>query len=470
MERNRSWTGWFGLALGAWTCLGLGLATPTGAALYRATAAAREKDYARAFELFRNLAEIGNVHAQEMLAVFYVDGQGVTRDNVLGYAWAKLALEHGGGEAARNIVSQLEPHLNDAARARIAAVEAQFGQVALKATLLPESTSLKAPIDPASACRMRSVPDPDRYYPIEAKRKQISGEVLVQVRVEADGSMKLPRAWYSFPADIFEEAGRAVALHSTYEPRIQNGEPQPCIALFKVKFSSGGFGKERAKPASLKVVNDLRAKAQAGDPNAQLYYGVASSLHPEYAVKDDATDWFLRAAQAGVPAAQYLVGVRLLARDTRPQEPAKGVRWLELASRGGSGPAMAALGSHLLAQDAAKREEGFEWLRRSAETNHREGKYLYAAVLASWPDVTKRDPARALEIMKEIGESFDYDPLSFEIRAASHAAMGNFTQARRYQVRALEIARRLQWNTDSQQARLAAYESKTLPTLELVDF
>ena len=69
--------------------------------LYQAIAAADKQDYARAFELYRELAELGHPEAQENLAVMYVNGEGVQRDNVLGYAWAKLALDNGGGEPAR---------------------------------------------------------------------------------------------------------------------------------------------------------------------------------------------------------------------------------------------------------------------------------------------------------------------------------------------------------------------------------
>ena len=97
---------------------------------YAAAEAAQKQDYARAFALYREIAELGHADAQENLAVMYVNGEGVKRDNVLGYAWAAIALENGGGEAAKGIVTQLEPHLNPAARARIAEVQAQFGKAA----------------------------------------------------------------------------------------------------------------------------------------------------------------------------------------------------------------------------------------------------------------------------------------------------------------------------------------------------
>ena len=57
--------------------------------VYEARQAYEKKDFARSFELYRELAEIGNVDAQESLAVMYVNGEGVKRDNVLGLRLGK---------------------------------------------------------------------------------------------------------------------------------------------------------------------------------------------------------------------------------------------------------------------------------------------------------------------------------------------------------------------------------------------
>ena len=69
------------------------LAPVAHADLYSAKAAYEKKDHARAFALFRELAELGQPLAQESLAIMYVLGEGVKRDNVAGYAWARL-LDH----------------------------------------------------------------------------------------------------------------------------------------------------------------------------------------------------------------------------------------------------------------------------------------------------------------------------------------------------------------------------------------
>ena len=115
---------------------------PATADLYAAAAAYQKQDFAASFQLYRELAELGRREAQENLAAMYVDGEGVKRDNALGYAWAVIAKENGAGAGVQNIIDQLEPHMTSAARARVAEVQSKFGiQVknVLKAFLTEEN-------------------------------------------------------------------------------------------------------------------------------------------------------------------------------------------------------------------------------------------------------------------------------------------------------------------------------------------
>jgi TPR repeat protein len=449
--------------------------------LYQAEAAVNTGDLPKAFTLFRELAELGHGLSQENLAVMYVGGEGVARDNVLGYAWAKLALEQGsGGDSARSIVAQIEPRLTDAAKGRVAEIRAQYGDDALRARLLPakpvplaERAGGPSTPDPgASPCRMKAAANPDSYFPFEAKEKSVSGEVLIEARVAADGSVRQPRAMYSVPVDIFEEAGRAVALNSKYTAARENGVAVPCVIRFKVKFSLNDHMKTAPAASVLSTVDDLRARATKGDPMSQLLYGMDSFMRSEFrAASDGDTWWFMKAAQAGLPTAQYLVGMQLAANGNDADHP-KGIRWLEMGAKGGSGSAMTVLAGYLLAagQSPESRNQGFEWLQRAATTTHREGKFLFAALLVSWPDTTRRDPARALALIDEVGDAFDYDPLISEIRAAAFAAQGDFKKAARAQSKAVGIASRLDWDVAAHRARLQAYESGRMPELDLVRF
>jgi TonB family protein len=457
--------------------LGLMTSPASRADLYQAEAALQKQDLPRAFSLYRELAELGHGGAQENLAIMYVNGEGVARDNVLGYAWAKLALENGAGDAAKAIVSQIEPHLKDAMRARVADIEARFGNAALRKSILPV---MKTPAEFAAAvqsggtaCRMRAPADPDLFYPEDAKRQGISGTVLVEARVWPDGSARTPRVWYSFPAEAFDAPGRAVALSSQYRPMIENGVPVACSVLFKVKFRMQSGADVVANAETRKIAADLEAKALAGDPASQLAYGVILSMFPELNEDGEKVDTgFVKAAQAGIPSAQYLVALQLMYGGWCKKDEVKGRFWLERAANAGSVDAQSVLGSHLLraSADAASRDQGFAWLQRAASSSHREAKFLFSSLLVSWPDASRRDPAKALALLAEIRDTFEYDPAFHEIRAAALAAHGDFKAAVGAQKRAVGAARNLKWDTAREKVRLEAYEKGQLADGELISF
>jgi TPR repeat protein len=460
---------------GVFAAFGIVLMSPPAEAdLYEAATAVEKQDLPEAFRLYRELAELGHPLAQENIAAMYVNGEGVERDNALGYAWAKLALENGGGETARSIVQQLDPHLTAAARAKIAEMHARYGNRELERRLLPDEVP-SGPKEPAATgCRMRSAPDPDRFYPPELKRREISGTVVVETRVLADGSAPLPRALYSFPPGGFDAAGRVIALGSTYSPAMEKGVAVPCTIRFKVKFNIKGGPAQFTGAKSDKMLADLKRAAAEGDPNSQLLYSLVMLVRPAPDPEPMTTSrWLLRAAQAGLPAAQYLIGERLMSRSgRRVQDAQKAERWFEMAGSRGSGEASIALAIYLLRSehDAPTRLRGFTWMERAAASGHFEGRLFHAALLASWPDASRRDPLRALSVLDELGKEFDYDPLSFEIRAAALAAQGQYENAIVQQKRALAEAKRKGWNGTIQQRRLDLYEQGRFLEQELIRF
>jgi TonB family protein len=463
-----------------WACvLGLTGASVARADQYQAAAALEKQDLPRAFTLYRELAELGHAGAQEILAIMYVNGEGVARDNVLGYAWAKLSLESESESRdwAKTIVSQLEPLLNEGIRARVAEVQSQFGRDALLKRILPVENPQPHPVGasrPAEReCTMTAAADPANYYPVEAKRQGISGSVLIQVLIQPDGSARNPRVLYSYPVGAFDASGRAVALASHYRAKTENGVRVPCSMVFKVKFRVAGGGADLENETNRKTVSDVKAKALAGDPGSQLAYGVILSMLTEFNKDNESCDaWFLKAAQAGIPPAQYLVGLRLMHDGAYVKDESKGRFWLERAANSGSADAQVVLASYLLRADAdaATRNQGFDWMQRAASTKNHEAKFLFASLLASWPDVSRRDPGRALELLREVSISFDYDPAYFEIRAAALAAQGDFAAAKSAQKTAVSRARNLKWETSRQQARLDAYTKGQPGEGELIPF
>jgi TonB family protein len=426
--------------------------------LYSASAAAEKQDFPRAFELYRELAEIGLPLAQESLAVLYVNGEGVKRDNVLGYAWAAIALENGASEAAKGIVSQLEPHLNTAARARIAEVQAKYGKAALEERLLPKPYVAGEPENP-NTCGMRLPANPVLFYPVDAKRQEISGTVMIEVVVAPDGRARDARAWYSLPANVFDEAGRRVAFANRYEPPKENGAAIACTMRFRVRFAIGDRrGTAPLTPDQKRALAQARTKAEAGDPRSQLTYALLLEVRPD--MDDSPTspvDWAVKAAQAGIPSAQYLVGVQALSSG-REDNHRKGMLWLQMAADSGDPDAQAAIASYLLRKNTVEDfGKAQDLLEKAAASGQRDGKFHLAALLAAGPDAARRDPGRALELLSQVKNEVDFDPTFFEIRAAGKAMLGEFAEAQQDQKQALKTAKKLGWDLQDLQARLASY-------------
>jgi uncharacterized protein len=453
-------------SMNKWTCLPMlviaAVLMPQAAHadLYAAAKAVDDKDLTRAFELYRELAELGHTESQETLAAMYVNGEGVKRDNVLGYAWAAIARENGGGEIAASIVTQLEPHLKAAARTRVAEVQARFGKAALQERLLPTPPAPARVRTAERSCEMKIPANPSHFFPSEAQKQGISGTVLVEATVAPDGRARNARIVYSLPASIFDEAARRVALSNAYTAPRVDGVATACTIRFRVNFSAGNG--DGGNAAQKKFLAQVRDKARAGDPRSQLVYGLLLELRRDMNIKQERPmDWFVKAAQGGVASAQFLVGMHCLAAVNWGIEKneSKGLTWLQMAVDAGQAEAQNALANYLLRgkPDTAAVAKAQSLLEKAAASGNRDAKYFLAALLAAAPEPAQRDPRRALDLLTEVSGELDFDPTFFEIRAAANAQLGDFAEAQENQTTALQRAKKLGWDSTDQRARLETY-------------
>jgi TonB family protein len=431
-----------------------------------APAALATKDAPPAFEDFRRLAELGNRDAQENLAVMYVNGEGVTRDNVLGYAWASLALEQAESETARGIVKQLDPHMTDGARQRVAAVRDQFGHAALEKHLLP--VPRQSYEDPG--CTFRVPANPVDHYPKEAIHDRKTGQVFIEFAVMPDGRARNPRVIYGIPANVFNEAARQVVLGSSFVPKRENGVAVKCTMRIMVKFlMAGGGGGDDLKTK----MSGTRTSATGGDAHSQFVYGLVLSSRPDLNPQGEpAMPWFVKAAQGGHLSAQFIVGAYTLGGIGVERDPVKGERWLEMAAAGGQTNAQVALANHLMGRDTdpARVGRAIDLLERAAAAGNRDAGFYLAALLAAGPDAAKRDAKRALSLLSEVMTDVNTDPTAFEIRAAARAALGDFDAAQKDQKKAVNLARRARWDRAPLEARLARYTAGEAWSGELFEY
>jgi TPR repeat protein len=220
-------------------------------------------------------------------------------------------------------------------------------------------------------------------------------------------------------------------------------------------------------------VHETELKAEAGDVQAQMLYGMMLAGLPQlrrtYA---QALPWFLKAAQAGAPYAQYQVGTGLLQGRGCQCEAGKGEIWLEKAAQADQSDAQVSLAEYLLKSDSDRESVAgaMVWLERAAKQNNSAAKLLLSAVLAATPLSDVRDPARALALTDSIEHVYKIDPSYWEIRAAANASRGDFKAAVKIQEKAVGEATHLGWDVALLQQRQSLYESGRPWTGNLLTF
>jgi len=435
-------------------------ASAARADLYAAKAAYQKQDYVKAFELFHELAELGLTVAQSTVAAMYVQGEGVKRDNRMGYAWARVAQANGEHEVSDAIVAQLEPHVDEAARQRARDLMSKFGPDALQRTLLPDPAA-QVPKRADRDCAFKTYAVPN--FPPAAVSAGENGFVLVEVAVMPDGRAHDPQLWFAQPDHRFDEAARQYFRRSSFTFHSQD-RTRSCRMLSFAQF----FIPPKEVVGSRRELDRMKKQANDGDPHAQMLYGFMLFARPELNVdKEKPVNWYVKAAQAGIPAAQFLTGLELERRNA-PSERAKGQFWMNEAAKRGSPDAKLSLAHQILQgpSDAAGIRRAQELLESAVSGGDLGQSYggdagLYlAALLAAGPEGASLDPARALSMIDHIEAEMAGSPTVEEIRAAGSAALGNFDDACKAQRTALGMAKTLGWDTAAQQARLDAYTHK----------
>jgi TPR repeat protein len=440
-------------------------ARPAAADLYTAQVAYEKGHYAAAFKEFRALAELGQPLAQHNLAVMYLNGQGTEQNRTYAYAWAKLSAE-GGMEASRKLAETIEPTLTPGSLKFAQDLERQFNREALAKRLMPR---ILPGVDYSDrvACHKEKMFVPE--YPAIALFKGVQGQVFAEFTVLPDGRARSPRIIYAVPPNFFEQAVRTSLLRSTFKPAMQDGKPVACTAVFLWTFrvqrdSSDHDGLPSSEYEGLdRYVKRTREQAEAGDARAQMLYGLLLAGLPQLNKTDsDALPWFLKAAQAGVPLAQYQVGYSLLAGRGCECEEDKAADWLRKAAEADQPDAQVTLARYSLrgTPDAEATQRAKIWLERAVKNGSGDGKLYLAALLAATPIDDIRDPKRATDLLDAVLKEYKDDPTVFEIRAAARANRGDFKSAMKDQAKAVEMAKKLGWDLAPQHERLERYRAQ----------
>jgi uncharacterized protein len=429
---------------------------PARADLVSASAAYAKGDYAKAFNDFRELAELGQPTAQLDLAVMYARGEGTRQSDIYAYAWASLAAQNG-LEKARVAAEKLRPMLAPGSEKVAADIAAQFGNAVLDARLNPKIVESEAANlgDPHRCHPLRSYTN---VYPLEARARGIEGNVYIEFTLMPDGRSRMPRIIYSVPEGVFDSATREALLHSEFATAPAGQQPAPCTIFFQ--FLLGGGKSSSEYPGLEGFVTKTRKSAEAGDPGSQMLYGMLLVGLPQlHKPRSEALPWFLKSAQSGVPIAQFQVGYSLLKGWGCDCDVNKGLDWLRRAAQSGQPAAEVTLAMYALRgnPDEERLRQAKLWLEQAAASGNRDGKLYLAALLAASVGEQARDPKRALTLVNEVFRGVDDDPTAYEIRAAAQASAGEIKDAIQSEKKALVLAQRLKWDVTPMNDRLAHY-------------
>ena len=436
--------------------------------LYSAGVAYKKQDYPAAFRQFRELAELGQPQAQFDLAVMYANGQGTDVSNTNAHAWASLARTNGDPNADA-LVSTLEPRLTPNSLRLSAEIQEKFGPAALNSRLMPRLLQGREYVDRDPVRPLKPfMPS----YPPEAQRRGIQGEVYVEFVVAGDGHPRLPRILYALPVDTFDDTVRDSVMRSSFLPARINGAPVTSTVSMFYNFKVTGVSLSDYEGLETRVKTTL-AKAEGGDASAQLLYAMMIAglpqLHQTY---DKAMPWFLKAAQAGSPYAQFQIGTGLLQGRGCQCDAGKGDIWLEKAAQADQPDAQVTLAEHLLRDHPTPESVSgaLVWLERAAKQGNSSAKLYWAAVLAASPQPGIQDPTRALALVDSVMKQFRENPSAWEIRAAADAARGDYKNAGKDQAHAIKEATALGWNLTALQQRQELYAANRPWNGDLLDY
>src|SRR5437667_25640 len=145
--------------------------------------------------------------------------------------------------------------------------------------------------------------------------------------------------------------------------------------------------------ADRKLLADIRAKAEKGDPESQCQLGTLSAFGQLEVEKDlvEAVKWYRKAAEQNIASAQYNLGICYSDGQGVAKDDVEAVKWYRKAAEKDIAPAQSNLGTcYYDGQGVAKDYvEAMKWFRKAAEQNDAKAQYNLGVCYANGLGVAK---------------------------------------------------------------------------------
>ena len=408
--------------------------------------------YDAAHSQFTALAELGDCSSQFNLGAMALKGQGGPKDTASAVGWLQAAAGNGCEQLVGNRLAALSAGLTPEQSRTAASIVARYGPEALHAQGLVNPDFTCRDLTPAAVLSA-----PAAEYPSRLSGPRQQAVVITALTIGVDGRARDPEILLSVPGPEFAAAAVEAWMNSLFTPARRGGEVVAARLQAKTVFGIEGETLADARPYKV-----ARSAADAGDPAAQYLVGVTATLDPSLGISyARAGQLLLGAARDGDSAAQYWVGSQLRAASACHSQ-ADGTVWLRHAADGGNASAQLVLAGDALnaAPAAAQAEQARAWLAKAAASDSYYVRKHVTALLAASPVDAVRDAPAALDVaMKLVAGEIQSDPQMFEAVAAAYAANGEFHKAVAQQQIAIQKAQALHWSTGAMSERLSAYRA-----------
>ena len=322
-------------------------------ALRRATQLAESGRLAEAFPFMATAARAGMPEAEYQVARCYLEGAGVPSSGVEGVRWLRRAADHGSADAqallAALCVAGVAGHEDsDSGNNSESLFKSEFAQ------------------------------SPDFETALQFARKAAQAGSATGQAILGYILSKGPKAMRDLDA-----------AHSCYEKSAAAGCPEGCLGL------ALSLARRREPEHRARIAAEVRRAADAGLPTAIYLLAILT----EHGVGvpadfDEAAQLYQLAAEKGLVAAQFRLGLALIEGSLTDQDPITGEAWMRRAALAGHVDAAYGLGERYVKRAQPDYAEAATWYRRAAEAGHQQAARALASLFLSGNGVAQ-DPEEA---------------------------------------------------------------------------
>ncbi|VUD40272.1 hypothetical protein TDB9533_00055 [Thalassocella blandensis] len=398
-----------------------------------ATRLYQENQYQRAYDAFKEMAELGNAEAMYKIGLIQVQDIPSDEDLVEGYAWLLFAIDSGyeDNSMADSVKFLLNP--------------SQLKQANIKYKQLKQTNNAEAIQEKYFPITFNSNTGGKSYIPAQLLRSQAArdktnepvGYVDVAYTISTDGTTRDQKVLYASQRKL-EGAALDLVKQYVYQPASYEGRlMHEFYRKTRIRFSNS--------TAELRKMEDLRYEellAQANTGSSVHLYQLAEHLSLSGA-KEESSQWLIKAAQYGSTRAKFELGRDLLYGTQCLFDYEKSVYWLTKAASEGLADAQLLLGmEYLLGTRLPKNiSEGLILLHFAANTDNDAAKLKYAQVLAVHPSDALRKTHSPSRYVSQVNKHQYRDLITYyETRSMVEESQDDLKNAVKWQKKAIKEA------------------------------